>query len=133
MRKLTEEQLRKAPDLVQIVHFRAMMGNIWLVNEYLDAIERYPWYFPQEVRAKKKYAKVPKEVHQAYYDECTELQKELGKMIPNPHGLIFFMEHPEDFEEYSLKMKEYSEKLKEEKRKIHQKHYKKYGIKYFGI
>lgn len=105
-----------------------------LYHRYLEIIEKYSKYFPQEY---KYHFIVPKEVHDAYNKDITKHHsryfsegisqgiKENSPMIGN------FELTRKDLEGLvSAVLNQRSDKRKE--RKIWDKHYKKYGLKYEG-
>ena len=139
------------PEEVQKVWVIQMMGSRIggdLYKEVQDIISRNPKYFPYETA----YNKIPKEVHEAYFDE--EYQSTIDtfesffgdeekikgqfsdgllsslRQTSKPTEVKSLKEILEDLIAQDAKNKKIREDKTKRKKEIWDKHYKKYGLEY---
>lgn len=133
MKNFTYEELIKAPLTVQFIFYMGLLKQPVCSDMLEAAIEDYPEYFPDEVECRKKWEAIPQEVHDAFWEEYRELESEVMKGAPDSKGFLYWMENPEEANEWSKKRQELREKSKPLRKKLHEKYYSKYGIKWDGI
>lgn len=131
MKKLTEEELINAPTEVMMIYMNGLYNLPISFSTSNDAIEKYPEYFPEEVEYNNKWKVIPQEVHDNYWKEYRELDKEMrgSDLQPNP-GWRYWIEHPDEFGEYMKKLDKKKELYEDKFKDLHDKYYLKYGIIY---
>lgn len=128
MKKLTEKELQEAPNDVQYVYMCSIINHPIGINTYQEAVKKHPEYFPEEVEYNKKWNLIPQEVHDSYWKEYLELDKEIMKNVPPSKGIFGWAKDPEGLNEWEKTYYEAEEKGRPLRKELHQKHYSKYGI-----
>lgn len=99
-----------------------------------EALNKYPKYFPEEVKARALWDSVPNEVKENYLRDIDQVSKEYNELNPEPFkdgGLLAIINDEEClWQKWRDKKTEYCDKLCA---KIHKKHFDKYSIKDNGV
>lgn len=129
MRNITVEEMENAPSEILYL-ISASVSKIPVgITFYNECIEKYPEYFPDEIEHRRKRALVPKEVDEAYDKECALMREKLYKDLPEINkGMMYYVNHPEEYKEWSEKQSALVSQEMVLKEKIHKKHYSKYGL-----
>lgn len=131
---LTNKQFEEAPAEVQNVYIHALCKIPIGTSNFNEAVEKYPEYFPEETELRRKWAAVPQEIQDTYWEEYKKLDKEIYKDVPHKgKGLLFFANNPKEDKEHSIAWNKANEKSKPLKRALHNKYFSKYGIKWNGV
>ena len=133
MKKLTYQELQKAPTIIQYIYM-ASVSKIPIGASTVDeAIKKHPEYFPDEVEHRRKWDLIPEEVHQAYNKEMSEMMDKIYEDMPEQKGMFAWSKDPEGYKEWEDKFYECREKEKPLSKHIHEKYYSKYGIEWNGV
>ncbi len=122
------EDFYKMPAKVQFVHIMAASNQPIGISLYQEVLDEHPEYFPEEVEHQKKWRGIPQDVHDAYWKEYWELDKEIMKDVPPSKGLVYYCSHQKESVEYRKKLDEAIEKGKPLRKALHDKYYGKYGV-----
>ena len=133
MKDLTVEQLEKAPSIVQYLYVASFMKQPVGGKTIDEAMEKHPEYFPDEVEHRRKWALIPQEVHDNYWEEYWNIEKELFKDVPPSEGLMAMCNNTEKYQIWSKAWNIANEKAKPLRKKLHEKFYSKYGIEWNGF
>lgn len=130
-----KQKVEEIPNIVLFVYGSSYF-NIPIGSKILErAITEHPEYFPDEVEYRRKWSLIPKEVHDGFYKELQEVRQEFFSSLPNlspSKGIIYWMDHPDELDEWQKNQREAENKFLPISKKIHNKYYKKYGIKWNG-
>lgn len=132
MKDLTEKEFFEAPNKVKYIYMMGMVKHPISLKTYEDAIKEHPEYFPDEVEHRRKWDAIPQEVHDKYWEEYWELDKEIMKDIPSSKGILGWINDQEGYIEWNKKWDEANEKGKPLREALHKKYYSKYGIEWNG-
>jgi len=128
MKKLTYEELLKAPPKVAFLYTMAMLNQPVGVSVFEEAIAEHPEYFPDEVEHRRKWSLIPQHVHDEYHKELTTLGAEIYKDMPPSKGFLEWVNDPSGYKKWSTLFKIYREKEKVLEAELHKKYYSKYGV-----
>jgi len=130
MKDLTAKEFDEAPDLIQYTYTMCALKQPLGSSIIDEAIEKYPEYFPDEVEQQKKWASVPQQVKDAYFEEYQKLLEDIYKDVPHVgKGILFYATHPEEDAEHSKGWDEATKKGQPLLKALHDKYFGKYGIK----
>lgn len=132
MKHLTYNELLDAPEKVQYLYFMAMTNNPVGVKIFEEAIAEHPEYFPDEIKLKDKWSKVPQSVQDEYWVEREKIREQCYKEMPPSKGVLGWAENPQEFEEWQRsyeKCKKVEEPLAIA---LFKRFYDKYGIEWNG-
>jgi len=133
MKNLSLNELEEVPVVVQYIWVMGASNTPIGSSIYNKAIKEYPQYFPEEVEHERKWSLIPKEVHEAYFKECHELDKVIYKDVPHQgKGIMFFVNNPKADKEHHTAWTEADKESESLRKKLHDKYYLKYGIEYNG-
>lgn len=132
MKYLTEKEFFDAPSKVQYIYMMGMMKIPIGSSTYEDVIKEHPEYFPDEVEHRRKWDSIPQEVHDKYWEEYLELDKEIMKNVPPNKGIMGWIDDQEGYSEWNKKRTEAYEKGNTLREALHKKFYSKYGIEWNG-
>jgi len=131
MKNLTIKEFEEYPQEIKYLCICSLLNKPVVSSIYEDAIKKYPEYFPDIIEHRKKWEAIPQEVHDAYQKELFELDKKIYKDVPySGKGILFYSQHPEEYEEHNKEWKTANKKAQPLYKKLHKKYYAKYGIKY---
>lgn len=131
MKDLSNKEFEDAPAKVKYIYMCAFMKQPIGSSIYEDAIKEHPEYFPDEVEHRKKWEAIPKEVHDAYFEEYHKIDEELFSDIPHKgKGIMFFANNPEADKEFSRAWEAANKKALPLLEALHRKFYSKYGIEW---
>lgn len=125
MQHLTEKQFEKAPKIVQSIYVLTLLNQPVPGSVMNEAMERYPDYFQEEIQYKKIWEAIPQSVKDAYFDE---LHKALAHSFPDNKGILYWINHQLEFQEYQKKYEEIRKQNEQIRKDIHKKHFEKYGL-----
>lgn len=120
--------VRNMPNKVLYVKMAQSSGIPIGYKIYNEAIAEYPEYFKEEVKHRKKYDAIPKEVHDAYHKEYWDFHEALWKDEPKSGGVFSAVKKDEEYQKYKEAFDRLRpiEKLKE--KELHTKYYTPFGI-----
>lgn len=134
MKTLTNKELSEAPNLIKYIYLYSLADVPIGLSTLEKGINEYPEYFPKEIERREKWNAIPQEVHDTYFKEFFELENQFKKDIPHSgKGILFYIDHPKEFEEYENAMEVANKKLQPLHKQLHEKHYSKYGIEWNGF
>jgi len=133
MKNLTIKQLQEAPSIVQYLYIAGVTKQSVGSKIIDEGIEKYPEYFPDEVEYRRKWALVPQEVHDNYWKEYWDIEKELFKDVPPNEGLMAMCNNTEKYQTWNKMWNIANEKAKPLRKKLHEKFYSKYEIEWDGL
>lgn len=131
MKRLSKEELQKAPVIIQQMHHMALANLPMMMahSRYMSLVADYPEYFPDVIERRRKWAAIPDEVHAEYKKKSEELREALEHLRPNyTMGMHEWLD--EDGDAF-LQHKTYSEAHKnqrDERIALHRSTYSPYGI-----
>lgn len=128
MRKLTHEELSKAPADIRYIHEMIMSEQLVPLSIYESCMDKYPEYFPKEIENAKKWKSIPQEVHDKYWEEFSKSYKEIMKNIPLNKGMGGWIDDPEGYKEWCDESNKAHEEVNLLREKLHNKYYSKYGV-----
>lgn len=128
MKDLTNKELEVAPTIVQFLYIRAWMKEPVGSSMIDEAMEKHPEYFPDEIEHRRKYALIPQQVHDAYFEEWREMHQEVYKDMPPSKGLLGWMDDPAGYKEWNESYAKFRPIEIEREVALHKKHYEPYGI-----
>jgi len=111
------------PDIIQFLYIQWLGEMPVGASTYEKAIKEYPEYFPEEVEYRRKWNAIPQAVKDQYNKESGELFQAEQEANPSK-GLLYYCQHPEEWEERSTIYEEFSKKEDE----LFNKHFSKYGL-----
>ncbi len=123
---MTMEDFEKSPGLIQHIFVAGICNRPIGMSLYEEAIEKHPEYFPEEIEYKKKWDAIPQSVHDEYWKEYWEKDKEIKKDLPEATGLVGAMNN-DDYHQALKKTYPARDKMRNN---LHKKYYSKYGIKF---
>ena len=95
---------------------------------YNEVITEYPEYFPKEAEHKRKWEAIPKEVHDAHWEEYWAFCKALWKDEPKSGGIMSAINNPEEFQKWHEAYKRLRPIEEAKEKELHKKYYAKYDI-----
>lgn len=79
MRPITVQELRKSPPLVRTLYTMCMC-NVPISPKMMDeAIEKHPYYFPDEIKAREEWDSIPLETHEAFNKDLAQAHERIFK------------------------------------------------------
>lgn len=123
MRPISVQEFRKSPPLVRTLYTMCMC-NVPVSPTMMDeAIEKHPYYFPDEIKAREEWDSISLETHEKFNKELSEAHETIFKDT-KPVGFISQAEGnitPEDMEAFNKA----TERFYEAFRDLSIKHYGK--------
>jgi len=132
MKDLTDKEFFEVPNKVQYIYMMGMMKQPIGSSTYEKAIKEHPEYFPDEVEHRKKWAAIPQEVHDKYWEEYWKIEEEVMKDVSPSKGIMGWIDDQEGYSEWNKKWTEANEKAKPLREALHKKFYSEYGIEWNG-
>lgn len=111
--------------LLACKHFGMPVG----VGFYEETVKKYPEHFPEEFKRMNAWNSIPKEVHDDYWKEHEELDKELRADEPEGCGIWEQMNNTDKAKNWNDWYKSYYPKYEAMEKKLHSKYYSRFGIK----
>lgn len=133
MKLLTNEEYLNAPYKVKYLHEMSLMGFPVGASVFEECVRDYPEYFPDEVKYKKKWSRIPQEVHDKYIKERIALSAECYKDVPQSKGIFYWSQNPEEYKEWESAWNKARENAIPLQKELYEKHYKKYGFEWDGL
>ena len=132
MKDLTDKEFFEVPNKVQYIYMMGMMKQPIGSSTYEKAIKEHHEYFPDEVEHRKKWAAIPQEVHDKYWEEYWKIEEEVMKDVSPSKGIMGWIDDQEGYSEWNKKWTEANEKAKPLREALHKKFYSEYGIEWNG-
>ena len=132
MKDLTDKEFFEVPNKVQYIYMMGMMKQPIGSSTYDKAIKEHPEYFPDEVEHRKKWAAIPQEVHDKYWEEYWKIEEEVMKDVSLSKGIMAWLDDQEGYSEWNKKWTEANEKAKPLREALHKKFYSEYCIEWNG-
>lgn len=130
MKDMTFDEMWAAPAIIQFIWGMSINGSAIGMGLYKKAMKDHPEYFPDEIEAQRKWAAIPKSVHDAYWAEREALRE------PSEIGLIasieLLSEDPAKYKEWADKNEQTRAARDKQLKALHDKHYGPYGVKWHG-
>lgn len=115
--------LTNAPAEVLYAKFSTMIGY----SRYVEIIEKYPEWFPEEYNKHQKWKSIPQSVHDEHDKEYTDVMREIYKNEPKLDGGIFHhISNPDDYNVWRKFMDDRSKESERETARLYNKYYGKY-------
>lgn len=126
------EEINNLPHKIQYLYMKSFMNQPIGMSFYEECIEEHPEYFQEEIKRRDKWNSIPQEVKDAYYNELNAKEAEINEGIPHlGKGILYYCEHPDEYDEYDREYKKREPKRKKMRKKIHDKYFEKYGVEYY--
>lgn len=130
MKQLTEKEFSEAPEKVQFLYAMSIIGQPVGNQMIEEAIKESPEYFPDELEHRRKWALIPQQVHDDYWEEREILRTEMYKEMPESKGILGWAKDQSGYNEWRAKYDECREKEKPLSLALHTKYYGQYGIEW---
>lgn len=135
MKKLTEQEILDAPEIVQHIYVATLFGTPIGFSLFDEAVTKHPEYFPDVIEHRAKWNAIPQEVHDAMHKELKEQFALLypdseGSPLSCSKGFLYWAKHPQEYELYRPIMEQRHKAYNELEILMYEKYYAAYGIEH---
>ena len=127
MKFLTQKEFLEAPMEVQFLYVVAQNGGMIGGGTLNRIVDMHPEYFPDEIKNREAWKKIPQSVHDQYFLELKELRSRFREEMPLTWS-IFDIGGPTDTEESRVAHERAMNVQAKMEYDLRKKFYEEYGV-----